>query len=498
MRVSSVSQYGITWTFDKPCESGQFVNGDYWVAGSVKVIAIQPKPLYGADVPENERDRLEKMQKVEQLVHNGFMLNPPARMEVAYDSGVQSYFRPSLIQKLPVVMKPGDSLVSTISMLKGVKCNSQLVTAYDRGNGSPVRVAAILTCVDKRPPSDAFRPAFCDREARIYLARNLKRNLLPKAAIGSLNIKPDLKSYIGFTQKPWVGTCFFGFESPAENMPQYGREYGRVVGLCGLTLCTDLTPEQKEPLLINFVQVGIDLAGMLRAGHPGWEAWGGHGNGRKFPIVFAGLLLGDDEMANINRSYPKAHFGEDEQTAYGDSWTGAKVVFTGHSGIDTITGIGRNCLREYKGEMALVGPYEHLSPDKWGAGGRMSEDYRRCCTSSAWVGQALALHLLKAEKAWNHDAFFDYVDRWMFEEDASFSTEAAKYYKDPKNHYEDPAPFLNSEAHWFHQRFTWDPFIDAMWMQFRTAPGMPPVDGWKKPHDDSYYRNAVEKQRKTP
>jgi hypothetical protein len=31
-------------------------------------------------------------------------------------------------------------------------------------------------------------------------------------------------------------------------------------------------------------------------------------------------------------------FGEDEQTAYGECWTGAKVVFTGHSGIGQYPG----------------------------------------------------------------------------------------------------------------------------------------------------------------
>ena len=120
----------------------------------------------------------------------------------------------------------------------------------------------------------------------------------------------------------------------------------------------DFTPEQKEPLLDNFVQVGIDLGGIIRAGHSGWPGFGGHGSGRKLPIVFAGLLLGDDQLANINKSFPKAGFGEDEQTAYGDCWTGAKVVFTGHSGIDEATGIGRNYVR---GPNAW-GPYEHTQP----------------------------------------------------------------------------------------------------------------------------------------
>ncbi len=102
---------------------------------------------------------------------------------------------------------------------------------------------------------------------------------------------------------------------------------GRVVGITALLLCTDLPAEEKEPLLVNFVQVGIDLAGMIRAGHPGWEAFGGHGSGRKLPIVFAGLLLGDKELAYINKRFPKAHFGENEQTAYGRCWAGARVVF---------------------------------------------------------------------------------------------------------------------------------------------------------------------------
>ena len=31
----------------------------------------------------------------------------------------------------------------------------------------------------------------------------------------------------------------------------------------------DYTPEQKEPLLVNFVQVGIDLHGVTRGGSSG-------------------------------------------------------------------------------------------------------------------------------------------------------------------------------------------------------------------------------------
>jgi len=469
----SVSQYGITWTFDRPAHVGQFVNGDYYVVGPVTVKALDPEPIYGEDIPEIELARRDLDQEVEHRVRNGFMLNPPARTEVAYDSAVRNYFRPELIQKLPVQMVPGDSLVSTISMPAGLVLQAQLRNKIQRGAGdsSPIRTAAVLTCVGEPQPPDAFRPAFCDREARVYLSRNLKRDLLPKAAGKSV---PDIHLYERFTQRPWVGTCFFGFEEPVENMPQYGLEYGRVSGLCSLLLCTDLPLEEKETLLVNFVQIGIDLGGMVRAGHPGWEGFGGHGSGRKMPIVFAGLLLGDEQLANVNASFPGASFGQDEQTAYGDCWTGAKVVFTGHRGIDARTGVARRG----------TGPYEHKPPTDWVGGDNTSEGYRRCCTSVGWVAQALALRLMKAEKTWAHDAFFDYCDRWMYENDAEFVQQIKE------------ATGNDHSADWARQGQTWEDFVNEMWAAHRTGPGMPPTDGWKRQHDDSYLRRAMERARR--
>jgi hypothetical protein len=468
----SVSQYGITWTFQNPARVGQFINGDWYVVGPVTIKAIDPKPLYGSEIPRRELDGMDRERKQEQRVRNGFMLNPPAKMEVAYDSGVRNWFMPSLIQKLPVTMTPGDSLVSTISMPKNLILHAQLRNKIERGvdDSSPIRTAAVLTCVSEPQPPDAFRPGFCDRQQRIYLARNLKRDLLPKAA--ATKSMPKIQQYIRFTQRPWVGTCFFGFEEPVENMPQYGLEYGRVVGITALLLCTDIKPQQKEPLLVNVVQIGIDLGGMIRAGHPGWTGWGGHGSGRKLPIVFAGLLLGDDELAGISTSYPKVSFGEDEQTAYGDCWTEAKVVFTGHSGIDTATGKGRSRGNGW-------GPYEHTPPSQWKDGQNTSESYRRCCTSVGWVAQALALRLMHAEQVWGHDAFFDYVDRWMYEDDAAF----VKIIKE--------ATGRDHDKEWARQGQAWDAFVNEMWAKYRPTL-QAPTDGWKKKHDDVYYRNAIQ------
>jgi hypothetical protein len=467
----SVSQYGMTWTFEPPARVGQFVNGDWYVVGPVTINALEPRPLYGKEIPRRQLDALDKERKEEQRVRNGFMLNPPAQMKVAYDSGVRNWFDPALLRKLPVKMKAGDSLVATISLPKALVLQAQLRNKIERGqdDSSPIRTAAVLTCVGAPPPADAFRPAFCDREARLFHARDLKRELLPTAA--APRSLPNIEQYVRFTQRPWVGTGFFGFEEPVENMPQYGLEYGRVSGISALLLCTDMRPEQKEPLLINFVQIGIDLGGMVRAGHPGWTGWGGHGSGRKLPIVFAGLLLGEGELAAINQSFPKVSFGEDEQTAYGEGWTGAKVVFAGHSGIDVITGLGRS-------RGSGWGPYEHLPPSQWKDGQNTSESYRRCCTSVGWVAQALALRLLRAESAWGHAAFLDYVDRWMGENDAAF----VKTIKE--------ATGRDHNKEWARQGQAWDAFVNDMWAKHRAALAAP-ADGWKRPHDESSYRKAI-------
>ena len=86
---------------------------------------------------------------------------------------------------------------------------------------------------------------------------------------------------------------------------------------------------------------------------------------------------------------------------------------------------------------------------------------------------------MKAEKAWDHDAFFDYCDRWMFEDE----TEALKKLKQEAS---------ITEPDWAHEGKTWEKFVDDMWAAHRVTPGMPLINGWQQPHDDTYLRTALE------
>jgi len=427
-QTDRISQHGITWKFSEKVAAGRFINGGYYVVGPVTIVSITPLPEKG---------------------RNGSVLNiPPDRFKSGFDDRVQAgRFDAGLYSKLPIHMKPGDSLISTISVRELGEVRAPL-TKVDRAI-SPVFSASVLTCVKDPLPEDAFRPSYADRHQKLYFARNLNWDLLPKLKGVPGEVRDDTdpltpEAFAAMFQRPWLDVCFFGFDAPVAYMPHYSREIGRAVGMASLLLMLDYTKAEKERLLINFVQYGIDLWGLVCAGYPGWPAHGGHGNGRKWPIIFAGIMLGDPEMQSPCKKYPELKFGEDMQTMYGQGWTGAKALYAGHVGKDGLEG------------KAGWGAYEHLHPSQWHD--QMSEAYRRCCTSVAWIGQALAARIMKAEKLWDHDAFFDYTDRWMTEDDTKAINEMFK------------ARGWDFSMDWARQGQAWDPFVNQMWSKYRYKP----------------------------
>lgn len=414
--ADSITQFGITWRFDKEVPIGRFVTGDFYVVGPVEVVSITPSPEGG---------------------RNGSMLNGPTTVESGYDSRTIAFDSMTTV-KPPVKLRPGYSLVSSVS-LKDDELDRPPVMARHGKPQTYLKSAAVLTCLDSPVPPDTFRPSYSDTTNTLYRASDLQRELLP--TLERVASTPDLETWERIFERPWIDhTRGWGNRQthPTDNMPEYARETSRAVSIVSLLLTLDFTPEEKEELLLRFVQYGIDLWGAARNGG-GWHAEGGYGNGRKWPIIFSGILLGDTKMQTPNASIPGIRFGEDDQTMYGNGWTGANAIFAGHTGKD---GEGDR------------GPYEHLPPAQWpGPKKTQSESYRRCCTSISWVGSALSAHILKAEKLWDHDPYFDYVDRWMTEDDSAFLSEIKKQ----------TGSDLSSQP----QRVTWDKFVDDMWVKYR-------------------------------
>jgi hypothetical protein len=446
--ASSITKDGITWTFSQAVPVGQFVTGDYYVVGPVTITAINPPPTTSAPY------------------ENGSVLNlPTASGKSGFDSRLDNSpsFSSSVRSYPPISLKPGDALVSSISLSQS-HLLPEVMRASDKSI-SPVRTVSVLTVLAAAPPADAFRPSYCDRNQAIHPASALHRDLLLSLAPPSPSGTPALAQFEVLYRRPWIDTNAFLFDTPAEYMPSYGMHVALADSYASLLLMLDFPADQKINLTNYFVQYGIDLYGCLQAGHS-WPAFGGHRSGRKLPILFAGILLNDAGMKGVGAL--KDSFGEDMQTVYVNrlppagsvvkAWQGATVIYGGHYGV------------HFDGtpiSAGLYGPYEQLQPSVWpllNPTEQLGEAYRRCCTSIAWVGEALTIHLLHAESLWNYPAFFDYVDRWMTEDD----TQAVAEIKVQSGFDYSANWDRQGQTHvWLQGQFPQYTFIDDMWKAYR-------------------------------
>jgi len=448
--ASSITKDGITWTFNASVPIGQFVNGDYYVVGPVMVTAIDPQPT--TSLP----------------YRNGSVKNlPTSNGKSGFDSRLNdgedqsSWFDANLRSYPPIQLRPGDALVSSIS-LPTVHSVPEVMRASDK-SASPVSSVSILTVLGSTPSADAFRPSYCDRKQTVYHASDLQRDLLPSLTPPNPSHTPSLGAYEALYRRPWIDTNAFLFDAPAEYMPSYGAHVAFADSYAALLLMLNFPADQKVNLTNYLVQYGIDLYGCLQAGY-GWKAFGGHHSGRKLPIVFAGILLNSPGMKNASATYPD-EFGEDMQTlyirqlppagTYEKAWEGATAIYGGHYGVH-VDGTPVS--------PGLYGPYEQSQPASWPIlnppGEQLGEAYRRCCTSVSWVGEALAVHLLHGEGVWNHPAFFDYVTRWMTEDD----TKAVAEIKAQSGF--DYSPNFERQkqtVHWLEGQVSQPSFIDDMW-----------------------------------
>ena len=362
-------------------------------------------------------------------MRNGSMIVVRCGGKQGYDSRSHSY-DPSLTVTPPVEIRPGQSLISTISNETVPVPNfaRKLLWRSEQNCQCVLRTAAVLTCVSEPPPADAFRPPYGGTEKPVYRLSRIRWERLPSLApAGQV---PSWEEFERYFQRPWLDHLMSWEQqqlNPNENQPNYGREHGRIVSIASLMLCLDLPKEKKEKLLIGLVQYGIDLSGLAKAGGR-WNEGGGHSSGRKWPILLASILLDDEGLRTLP---PTAVFQEDTQTYYGTGWFGQTALWQ---------------MVIHHGPRA---PYEEKHPSRWEEWDRTSEGYRLCCTAQAWIGTCLTALLMKAKKTWDHDAFFDYCDRWMRQDDP---------YAEKRGEHRRPGQ----------EGKTYDPFVDAMWHAYRS------------------------------
>ena len=402
----SLSQHGITWTFAMPVHFGQFVNGDYWVVDAgegVKITNISPGHTLHPDTGRHM---------------NGSMLNP-ATASQGYD-GYQNYEAArnvgvSVTPENPLILKGDVSLVSTISNLApGVR------------HLSYVNSAAVLTCLSSSPPSGSFRPGVSSTLKTLHNISSIDYSRLKN--LSSPVAKPNIQTYANYLQMVWLahnGSWSGRYMRPsASGLNNY--YFPKTFSEAALMLHLDYTNEEKKQLLINFIQLGIDIHSWIESGGKGWAPDGGHSSGRKWPILFAGIMLDYVPMKNIgeksgNYLYANGHgpgkppadyihFGEDGQTFY---VTQADVDITnGPTWDPDKRNAGYSPYTAVMIKMPEWGIRYSIAPNRsdasWGA------KYRTIGSGpSAWAGTALAARMMNAKSFWNYSAHFDYVDRYM-------------------------------------------------------------------------------------
>ncbi|MEJ7768985.1 MAG: hypothetical protein WKF89_14305 [Chitinophagaceae bacterium] len=425
-----ISQYGITWTFSKPAKTGRFITGDWWVIGPVNVVKVSPVP--GPAQNEKLAIKINRWNdtslKSDTTMRNGSMIVLRTGRSQGYDSRSGSYDK-STVVKFPLLLGPGVSLISSISntSLPVENFCSNIMWNNEKKSQTVMKAAAVLTCLEKVPFQDAFRPPYAGTHKPIYRASAIQWNRLP-----SLKTAGDTPSWTDFEryfQRPWIDHIMSWEQQelvPNENGPNYGREHARLVSMASLMVMLDVPRPKKEKLTLELIQRGIDLYGLaLSGGH--WNEGGGHSSGRKWPILFASIMINDPAMAVLPET---ALFHEDTQTYYGKGWFGQTALWQMimHHGNRT--------------------PYEEKPPQQWEKWDSTSESYRICCNAVAWTGTALAARYMKAIKLWGHDAYFDYIERWMRDDDP---------YKIARGNHARPKA----------ETTTFDPFVTAMWKTHR-------------------------------
>ncbi|TMJ54249.1 MAG: hypothetical protein E6G85_05890 [Alphaproteobacteria bacterium] len=266
----------ITYVLDKPYVCGQFANGDWFVVpdqagGAVVVTAITP-------------DYSNLM--------NGWDTNPDIRGHYyqSWDHRL-GYFREP--PTLPYAAPAGTSIIKVVSM---ADCAATTCEQF----------GAVLTVLEEMPasPQTTFRPP-----ANGTIKPLFSTDLLHPAALPSypstccpsrINAAMALARSKGFRNNYSPDTVSGYYMIPADNVG-YQRAWGGDMWLSDLEvlgyLMLDDAPIAKLPVLVAYVQQGIDIWGAHRNGGASWNrGGGGNGAGALTTYVFAAAMLDDPGM----------------------------------------------------------------------------------------------------------------------------------------------------------------------------------------------------------
>lgn len=308
---SVTGQTGISWVFEQTHTVGQYINGDWWVLGPVKVIGTNPGYMQSGSIHLN-----------------GSELNPYSARYQGFDSrghqaGALEYNH--ALNVGPTIQSGGLTIYGTA---KGESLVSTVSQPIVYPNSEPrLQYADVLTVVTTVPEATEFRPPYCRDQSKTYtyyldslVADNVREGLANIGTAPSTSSIIDKIKYVHLNHMhQWnAWNCM-----PTMNMPDYGRERNDMLGKLWMLYHTDILSDGDTNLYnlkVRMAQYAIDLVGIYEnGGKSKWFPDGGINCAIKPAIIFGAHLLGEDDAIMAIGSAKS--FQEDGQYFYIDSNT---------------------------------------------------------------------------------------------------------------------------------------------------------------------------------
>jgi len=374
---TSSSGQKIVWEYDQIVTQGVFVNGHPWVVGPVTIVSITPN-FTGS--------------------RHGWEVNPSSTSNQGFDSRIFN-FNSGLVPSLPYNASPNESLVKSISVSGG--CNMPCLQSV-----------SVLTVLSTAPPNggaNTFRPAYFGTDKTLYSANDLQFNLLPDltptpSAVSFSTVAENYSDVQLDHKVGWTGRAMH----PVDSMPDYGAAIARRNAEGALALMMQGTNAEKWQAVINYVNYGLDVYHMYKAGVI-WPGSGGHGEGRKLPAVMAAALLNNANMLTDLTVAPRTAFGATSGVYFSPvADNGAGAVLFGQGSNSELAYWNR--IVNNQGSKTISDPYGQIDG---GEKDGPTSGYQFCCTTKPWEAIIAAVRLMPAlAPAMNANDLDAYVNRW--------------------------------------------------------------------------------------